>query len=65
MKIEVKRGRLLIVTMKGKTDTKGKPFKWEKCISNERFTNGPQGIQRFDQPFKRMNKLFKWIGNPF
>ena len=58
MKGEVKRGRLLIVTVKGKTDTKGKPFEWEKCISNERLTNGPQGIQRFDQPFKWMNKSF-------
>lgn len=58
MKIEVKRGRLLIVTVKGKTDTKGKPFEWEKCISNERLMNDPQGIQQFDQPFKWMNKSF-------
>lgn len=65
MKSEVKRGRLLIVTVKGKTDTKGKPFKGEKCVSNERLMNDPQGIQRFDQPFKQMNKLFKWISNPF
>lgn len=56
MKIEVKRGRLLIVTVKGKTDAKGKPFEWEKCISNERLMNDPQGIQQFDQPFKWMNK---------
>ena len=46
MKSEVKRGRLFIVTVKGTTDTKGKPIEWEKCISNEQLTNGPQGIQR-------------------
>ena len=50
--------------MKGKTATNGKLFKWEKCTDNEQLTNGSQSVQRFDQPFKQMNKLFKWLGNP-
>ena len=49
--------------MKGKTATNGKLFKWEKCTDNEQLTNGPQVFERFDQPFKQMNKLFEWIGN--
>ena len=36
----------------------------KNALINEQLTNGPQSVQRFDQPFKQMNKLFKWIGNP-